>query len=63
MQADYIRRSLETCRGGNNDSPVIAQELAFVIKNFSNGSVEDEKEILQLYLWGVKILLMAIATK
>ncbi len=35
--------------------------MAFVIENFSNGSVEDAKEILQLYLRGAKNLFMAVA--
>lgn len=61
MQADNVRKSLETCRGGNADSPVLARELAFVIENFSDGSIADAKEILQLYLRGAKNLFMAVA--
>ena len=61
MQADNVRRSLETCRGGNADSPIFARELAFVIENFFDGSVADAKEILQLYLRGAKKLFMAVA--
>ncbi|KAL3787325.1 hypothetical protein ACHAW5_009334 [Stephanodiscus triporus] len=60
VQADNVRKSLETCRGGNADSPVFARELAFVIENFSNGSIDDAKEILQLYLRGAKNLFMAV---
>ena len=60
VQADNVRRSMETCQSGNADSPIFARELAFVIENFFDGSVADAKEILQLYLRGAKKLFMAV---
>ena len=43
------------------NSPVFARELAFVIESFGKGTVDDAKEILQLYVRGEKNLYMAVA--
>jgi len=61
VQADNVREKLETYRGGGADSPVFARELAFVIETFGKGTIEDAKEVLQLYLRGAKNLYMAVA--
>lgn len=61
VQADNARSKLESYRAGKIDSPVFARELAFVIENFGEGSIEDAREILQLYLRGAKNLHMAVA--
>jgi len=56
-----VRESLVKCRGSNPNSPVFARELAFVIENFGNGSIEESNAILQLYLLGAKNLYLAVA--
>ena len=61
MQADSVRTKLESYRAGDSGSPVFARELAFVIETFGQGSIEDAKEILQLYLQGAKNLFLAVA--
>lgn len=43
------------------NSPVFARELAFVIENFFDSSIEDAKYILQLYLCGTKNLFLAVS--
>jgi len=60
VQADNVRVKLETYRGGIADSPVFARELAFVIEHFGKGTIEDAKEILQLYVRGANNLYMAV---
>lgn len=61
VQADAVRRKLETYRGDTVNSPVFARELAFVIENFFDSSIEDAKYILQLYLCGTKNLFLAVS--
>ena len=61
IQADDVREKLTTYRGGSVDSPVFARELAFVIESFGKGTVDDAKEVLQLYVRGEKNLYMAVA--
>ena len=61
VQADAVRRSLEKYRGETVNSPVFARELAFVIENFFDSSIEDAKYILQLYLCGTKNLFLAVS--
>lgn len=61
IQADAVRRKLETYRGDTVNSPVFARELAFVIENFFDSSIEDAKYILQLYLCGTKNLFLAVS--
>mmetsp|Transcript_13614 Transcript_13614/g.26044 ORF Transcript_13614/g.26044 Transcript_13614/m.26044 type:complete len:313 (+) Transcript_13614:1-939(+) len=61
VQAENIREKLEAYRGGVIDSPAFARELAFVIENFGKGTVEDAREVLQLYIRGAKNLHMAVA--
>lgn len=60
VQAEAVRRKLETYRGDTVNSPVFARELAFVIENFFD-SIEDAKYILQLYLCGTKNLFLAVS--
>ena len=61
VQAEAVRRKLETYRGDTVNSPVFARELAFVIENFFDSSIEDAKYILQLYLCGTKNLFLAVS--
>lgn len=61
IQADDVREKLTTYRGNSVDSPVFARELAFVIESFGKGTVDDAKEVLQLYVRGEKNLYMAVA--
>jgi len=61
IQADDVREKLTTYRGGSVDSPVFARELAFVIESFGKGTVDDAKEVLELYVRGEKNLYMAVA--
>ncbi|KAL7543859.1 hypothetical protein ACHAXR_013228 [Thalassiosira sp. AJA248-18] len=61
VQADYVREQLGRYRGGDADSPVFARELAFVIEKFGKATIEDARQILQLYLRGANNLYWAVA--
>ena len=56
VQADTAREQLGKFRVG-----VFARELAFVIEKFGKGTLDDAKEVLQLYLRGANNLYMAVS--
>ena len=61
VKAENVRERLEACRFGDDDSPIFARELAFVIEHFGSGTVADAQAVLRLYLRGAKSLRMAVA--
>ncbi len=61
VDAMNVRERLGSYRGGRADSPVFARELAFVIEKFGKGTLDEAKEVLNLYLLGAKNLSMAVA--
>ena len=61
MQADNVREQLEIYRSRSVDSSVFARELAFIIEKFGSDTINDAKEVLQLYVQGAKNLYMAVA--
>ena len=56
-----VRERLGSYRSGGAESPVFARELAFVIEKFGKGTLDEAKEVLNLYLLGAKNLLLAVA--
>ena len=61
VDAANVRERLGSFRGGRADSPVFARELAFVIEKFGKGTLDEAKEVLNLYLLGANNLSMAVA--
>ncbi|KAL7498251.1 hypothetical protein ACHAWT_006183 [Skeletonema menzelii] len=61
VDAITVRERLGSYRGGRVDNPVFARELAFVTEKFGKGTIEEAKEVLNLYLLGAKNLSMAVA--
>ncbi|KAL7454387.1 hypothetical protein ACHAWC_006029 [Mediolabrus comicus] len=61
VDAVMVRQRLGSIRGGRLDNAVFARELAFVIEKFGKGTLDEAKEVLNLYLLGAKNLLLAVA--
>lgn len=61
VDAVTVRQRLDSYRGGRVDNPVFARELAFVTEKFGKGTLDESKEVLNLYLLGAKNLSMAVA--
>jgi len=61
VDAVTVRERLGSYRGGRTDNPVFARELAFVTEKFGKGTLDEAKEVLNLYLLGAKNLSMAVA--
>ena len=61
VDAVSVRERLSSYRGGKAGSSIFARELAFVTEEFGKGTLDEAKEVLNLYLLGVENLSMAVA--
>lgn len=60
IRHDRVIETLEKHRR-KIDSPIYAQELAFVLEKFGNGGFDNAKKVLDIYLLGAKNLFLAVA--
>ena len=60
IRHDRVIETLEKHRG-QIDSPIYAQELAFVMEKFGNGGFDNARKVLDIYLLGAKNLFLAVA--